>query len=163
MKSKYIYLLVAIAIPTLTCGCSMDTGILNAKDSKSFFDEAVYTGETKLLSEDKTGSEQYRIFQQGATGFVPVSALVEEVHRRASRYCEDSGKIMKPIEERKSIPPHILGNFPRAELLFICDNKQPPEDELYIRISNLKKLLDSGAISKEEYEQQKAKILKILN
>lgn len=33
------------------------------------------------------------------------------------------------------------------------------QDETFIKLSNLKKLLDDGAITKEEFEKQKAKIL----
>lgn len=33
------------------------------------------------------------------------------------------------------------------------------EDSIYINLNNLKKLLDNGTITKEEFEQQKMKIL----
>jgi hypothetical protein len=33
------------------------------------------------------------------------------------------------------------------------------QDETFIKLSNLKKLLDQGVITKEEFEAQKAKIL----
>jgi membrane protease subunit (stomatin/prohibitin family) len=33
------------------------------------------------------------------------------------------------------------------------------EDQTYIRLSNLKKLLDGGVISQEEFDKEKAKIL----
>jgi len=72
------------------------------------------------------------------------------------------GKSLKILQERKSVPPHILGNFPRAELLFVClpkPNTISFEDQLYIKLSNLKKLLDSGTITKDEFEQQKINLL----
>jgi hypothetical protein len=72
------------------------------------------------------------------------------------------GKSLKKLQERNSVPPHILGNFPRAELLFVCLPKPVTssfEDTLYIKLSNLKKLLDNGTITKDEFEQEKVKIL----
>ena len=72
---------------------------------------------------------------------------------------------MKKLKVQTSKPPHVLGNFPRAEITFVCIDKPnvaaPPtfDDILYIRLNNLKKLLDSGAITKEEFEKEKAKIL----
>ena len=71
-------------------------------------------------------------------------------------------KALKKLQERTSVPPHILGNFPRAELVFVClpkPNKTSFEDETYIKLTNLKKLLDNGTITKDEFERQKAKIL----
>jgi hypothetical protein len=72
------------------------------------------------------------------------------------------GKSLKKLQERTSVPPHILGNFPRAELLFVClpkPNTTAFEDQTYTKLSNLKKLLDNGTITKDEFEQQKYKIL----
>lgn len=143
-------------------GCAVTPPILKASESKSYFEDAVYTGETNIISKDVSGGEQYRVFIQAATGFVPASVCREEAEQKAAQFCEGMDKKIKLIQETISKPPHILGNFPRAELVFACIEKpvtKPHEDELFIRISNLKKLLDSGAITKEEYEQQKAKIL----
>ena len=135
---------------------------MRAKDSKSFFDNAVFKGETVIVDVDTTGSEQYRVYQQAATGFISVETCREEVEQKAVRYCENMGKSLKKLQERTSVPPHILGNFPRAELLFVCLSKPVTssfEDTLYIKLTNLKKLLDNGTISKDEFEQQKVKIL----
>ncbi len=73
------------------------------------------------------------------------------------------------LSEHTSKPLHILGNFPRVELVFTCVAKpnlgaspSPStfQDETFIRLSNLKKLLDDGVITQEEFEREKAKILK---
>lgn len=144
-------------------GCAENSAILRAKDSKSFFDDAVFKGETTVLDIDTTGSEQYRVYQQAATGFISVETCREEVEQKAYKHCENMGKSLKKLEERTSVPPHILGNFPRAELLFVClpkPNTSSFEDQTYIQLTNLKKLLDNGTITKDEFEQQKVKILK---
>ena len=74
---------------------------------------------------------------------------------------------MKILEE--TISSHAMtgpGNFPRAELVFICLEKKEDifpisfEDKTYIRLSNLKILLDNGTITREEFEQEKTKILR---
>ena len=144
-------------------GCAENSAVLRAKDSKSFFDDAVFKGEATVLDEETTGSEQYRVYQQAATGFISVETCREEVEQKAFRHCEDMGKSLKKLQERTSVPPHILGNFPRAELLFVCLAKPSTasfEDQTYIKLTNLKKLLDNGTITKDEFEQEKAKILK---
>lgn len=159
MKTLFtLLLLTSICIG----GCAENSAVLRAKDNNSFFDDAVFKGETTILNEDSTGSEQFRVYQQAATGFISVETCREEVEQKAFRHCENMGKSLKILQERKSVPPHILGNFPRAELLFVClpkPNTISFEDQLYIKLSNLKKLLDNGTITKDEFEQQKINIL----
>lgn len=159
---REIFSIVIVSIIFLN-GCAENSAILRAKDSKSFFDDAVFKGETTELGKDTTGSEQYRVYQQAATGFISVETCREEVEQKAYRHCENMGKSLKKLEERTSVPPHILGNFPRAELLFVClpkPNTSSFEDQTFIQLTNLKKLLDNGTITKDEFELQKTKILK---
>jgi len=163
-RIPHLKTLSALLLITSVCvaGCAENSAILKAKDSKSFFDGAVFSGESKILGEDTTGSEQYRVFQQAATGFISVETCREEVEQKAYRYCENKGMSLKLLQERTSVPPHILGNFPRAELVFVClpkSNTPSFEDQLYIKLTNLKKLLDNGTITKEEFDQQKQTIL----
>lgn len=142
-------------------GCaSIDSGVLLARESKSLFEDAFCSYETKVISTDKTGSEQYRIYEQGASGFVPPGALLDDIERRARLYCEGMDKSLKILTETN--PPFRVGCFPKAELIFVCLAKEKPipEDLLFIKLTNLKKLLDSGVITKDEFEQQKFKILK---
>ena len=158
-----VIIILLIFSSAFVAGCAENSAVLRAKDSKSFFDDAVFKGETTVLEEDTTGSQQYRVYQQAATGFVSVETCREEVEQKAFRHCENMGKSLKKLQERTSVPPHILGNFPRAELLFVClpkPNTASFEDQTYIKLTNLKKLLDNGTITKDEFEQQKAKILK---
>ena len=155
-------IILLISSSVLLNGCAENTAILRANDSKSFFDDAVFKGETTVLDEDTSGSEQYRVYQQAATGFISVQTCREEIEQQAFKHCEGMGKFLKKLQERTSVPPHILGNFPRAELLFVClpkPNTVSFEDQNYIKLTNLKKLLDNGTITKDEFEQQKAKIL----
>jgi hypothetical protein len=160
LMMKTFVMLAALSL--LLYGCAENSAIIRASDSKSFFDEATFKGQTTVLDEDVTGSEQYRVYQQAATGFISVETCREEVEQKAYRFCENLGKSLKKLQERTSVPPHILGNFPRVELLFVCLPKPSTttfEDQTYTKLSNLKKLLDSGTITRDEFEQQKSKIL----
>jgi hypothetical protein len=154
-------------LPFLLAGfaCATSSTIQPADRSKSGFEGAVYPGELHVVAEDKTGAQRYRVFEQGATGFVSVQSVRDDVEQRASSFCEKDGAVAKTLTEQTSKPPHILGNFPRVEVVFVCvpkPNLAAPssfQDETYIKLSNLKKLLDQSVITKEEFEAQKARIL----
>ncbi|WP_243371118.1 SHOCT domain-containing protein [Geotalea sp. SG265] len=142
-------------------GCAETSPILRANESKSFFEGAVYSGEKAIIGADTTGAQRYRVFHQAATGFIPLQVVREEVEERANKFCGRQGKGIKLLEETTS-PQYVApGNFPRVELIFACLEipKTTFEDQTYIRLTNLKKLLDDGTITKEEFEQQKARIL----
>lgn len=161
-KSKSILFMAVIFLG----GCSMQPTIQKVSESKSGFAGAFYDGESYVASKDFPISEQYRIFEEAATGFVSIDAIKDDAEQRAKNFCSGNNKAMKTIKVQTSKPPHILGNFPRIEITFVCVDKPivaapaTVEDILYIRLTNLKKLLDSGVITKEEFETQKARILK---
>jgi len=144
----------------LVVGCTKTSVIQPATTSKSMSDNAIiFTGETVKLDDVSPGGKEFRLFEQGATGFVPVSALQEDIAKKATAFCDGMGKAMKPLRESTSKPPHILGNFPRAELVFECIDKPDNKSDKYTQLINLKKLLDNGAITKEEFDHEKGKIL----
>jgi hypothetical protein len=146
-------------------GCGHTTAIQGTNKSKSQFEGAVFSGETVTLGDATKGSEEYRLFQQGATGFVPLQAVREDVEQHAVQFCDRKGKSMNALRETTSKPPHILGNFPRAELVFECVEKVVTptsvagEDIKFTKLNNLKKLLDSGVLTQAEFEREKAKVL----
>ena len=107
------------ACVALLCACSGMSPILLASSSKSDFDDAVYSGESTVLNRNP-GVEEYRVFHQGAPSFVSVESVRQSAERRATEFCSKSGKRMMGFNERHSNPPHILGNFPRVELIFRC-------------------------------------------
>ena len=73
---------------------------------------------------------------------------------------------MNPLTETVAKPPYIFGNFPRIEIVFECIQPQVSEhapestDPKYAKLLELKKLLDSGVLTKAEFDSEKAKILK---
>ena len=76
------------------------------------------------MSNNYPEKDLYRVYVQGATGFVPISALREDVEDRATKFCERQGKGMVVLGEQISKPPYIFGNFPRIEIVFAATPKQ---------------------------------------
>lgn len=146
-------------------GCAANPPVQPAASSKSQFDDAVYAGEIALLGKPTLGVEVYRAFYQGGSGFVSVSSVREAVEEMATKHCARGGKVAKPLQETTSKPPHVLGNFPRVEWLFECMDqvsvqvKNPTGIDKLGQIERLKKLLDNGALTQQEYEREKAKVL----
>lgn len=159
---KYI-ITVIIVLLTFT-GCSTITPIQKANESESQFGGGVYTGTVdKGIEIETKGEEIYRIFHRGSTGFTPISDVRSEAEARADTFCKNKSKARVTVSERHSNPPHILGNWPRIELLFFCDDKANNYDNRsiskYDDLHKLKKLFDDGLITQEEYNEEKKKIL----
>ncbi|MDM0043519.1 SHOCT domain-containing protein [Variovorax dokdonensis] len=154
-------------VPVLVLiGCGQTSAIQASDKSTSHFANATFKGETTVLAEATKGSEQYRLFQQGATGYVSLQSVRDDVELRASQFCDRKGQSMNALRETTSVPPHILGNFPRAELEFECVPKPmaaaasaQTDDAKFNKLSNLKKLLDNGTLTQAEFEQEKKKVL----
>ncbi|CAM5793090.1 SHOCT domain-containing protein [Rhizobacter fulvus] len=130
------------------------------------FDGAVYSGEEAVITTDRGGGEEYRVFRQGGTGFVSLQTVRDDAEQRMTEFCDRKGKVGQPLRERTSVPPHVLGNFPRVEIVFACVAKPasttasaPGVDPKFTRLTNLKKLLDDRVITQQEFDAEKAKVL----
>ena len=149
---------------SLLLGCTMASPIKPAATSSSPFWFPGWGKPEPLVSEVPEG-EQFRISHRGSTGFTPVSALRRTAEARATTFCEDRNRSLTPVSEQASSPPHILGNFPRFELVFVCTEKPPaasspaPPEDSYERLIRLEQLLDAGVISAEEFEREKREVL----
>ncbi|MBS0339622.1 MAG: SHOCT domain-containing protein [Proteobacteria bacterium] len=156
---------LAVAVSIALAGCGQTSAIQATSASKSQFEGAAFAGETVNLSDPVKGSEEFRLFQQGATGYVSLQSVRDDVEQRADKFCERKGLGMRAVRETTSTPPFILGNFPRAELVFQCVEKagavasSGAEDPKFIKLTNLKKLLDGGVLTQAEFEREKEKIL----
>lgn len=154
-----------LVMAVILFGCAKTSTIQPALYSKSQFDDAVYGGESVIISESTPGNKEFRVFHQGATGFVSIQSVRYDAEQRATGFCDRKGKVVKVLRKTTSKPPHILGNFPRIELIFECventTSTKPPvtDDSKYNKLFTIKKLLDSGVLTQEEFEQEKAKIL----
>ena len=157
MKLSATKLLLLIAL--FANGCSTSSSIRKYSESKSHF-----RGKPTIVSDAPSGADLYRVYQRGATGFVSIQSVRQTAERRAVEFCERQGKTMRVITEQVSNPPYILGNFPRIEIVFACLDKpqiesSAPDDPKFKKLTNLKKLLDEGILTKEEFEREKSKIL----
>ena len=146
-------------------GCASNPPVQPASGSKSQFEGAVYAGEVAQLEKPTPGAEVYRAFYQGGSSFISVSSVRETVEDMASKQCSRNGKTPRPLQETTSKPPHVLGNFPRVEWLFECANAIPSSAagsagaDKFGQIERLKRLLDSGALTQQEFDREKAKLL----
>ena len=111
-----------------------------------------------------------------------------EAFQEASQYCAKLGKSLQVISTHEASPPYILGNFPKAEIQFMCldakdaelnrpklrkeadtvieikkdirtkDESVKPND-VYTELIKLDDLRKKGIISEAEFEVQKKKLL----
>ena len=155
MRSRLIVLMLTFVL----LGCASSSPVQKYTESRSSFGK-----NPTLARREIPVSQAYRVYEQGATGFVPMASVRESAEKRAVDFCARQGKGMVALGEQMSQPPYILGNFPRIEIVFACvdkssANRPAVQDEQYTKLTNLKKLLDDGVITKDEFEQQKSKIL----
>jgi Short C-terminal domain len=126
---------------------------------------SIYKGETVTTGTATPENEAYRVFIQGATGFVSMQSVRDDAEQRAKEFCDRKGKTMESLSETTAKPLYIFGNFPRVEIVFECVEKPGSttatagDDVKYTKLTNLKKLLDSGVITQEEFDREKAKVL----
>lgn len=143
--------------------CSTASSIQRADKSKSEFEGAFYDGTETVLRDDIPDSQAFRIFHQGATGFMSVSSVRSSAEQRAKTFCADKKLQYELVRETVSNGAQIAGNFPRAELVFTClpevKTVQPIMQDKYDELRKLKALLDDGIITEQEFQQQKAKLL----
>ena len=112
--------LPAVLAAVLLAGCVSAPSVQPAATSRSRFEGATYEGETVTLGRPTPGEESYRVFQEGATGFVTLQAVRSGAEAMATAHCERKGKAMHGLVETAARPPFIAGNFARVELVFEC-------------------------------------------
>ena len=157
------FILVYLALILL--GCAVASTIQRADQSESAFNDAVYEGKEYNVGEDLTGAVKYRVFHQASTGFTSIQSVRVSATERAVAFCTRKNMTMQAIKERTSVPPHILGNFPRIEIIFACVESPIAEKAIsekkdkYEQLRELKSLLDDGVLTQKEFEAEKNKIL----
>ncbi|MDW5418510.1 hypothetical protein R6242_18255 [Iodobacter sp. CM08] len=85
------------------------------------------------------GQDTFMVSRQAATGFSGSGVLKAEAFREANQYCASENKKLQVINTTEAQPPYLLGNFPKAEVQFMCLN---PNDYELTR-PKLKKGADS--------------------
>lgn len=162
--------LLALSALTVTFyGCAVSGPIMKVDQSESAFKNAAYSGETRLIVDSNElanypSSEQYRVFEKSYTGYGSIPEARDQAMPRVVEFCRRLKREPKIIKEHTSVPPHILGNWPRIEIIFVCVNKSDnlknvSSDDRYAKILQLKTLLDQKAITQEEFDKEKSNLL----
>jgi hypothetical protein len=60
------------------------------------------------------------VSRQAATGFSGSGTLKAEAFQEANQYCASQKKVLQVVNTTEARPPFILGNFPKAEIQFMC-------------------------------------------
>lgn len=148
-----------LLLPFLLVGCGVSSPIKKVSESESEFSD----DPAKRLKPIKGNPDTYRIYDRAASGFVSIGATREGLEDRARKFCEDKEMALHVLESEQSNPPYILGNFPRMELIFVCDKKQvvakAAAGDKLSQLNELKKLLDNGTLNQSEFDAEKKKML----
>lgn len=151
---KYYFILLLPVV--LLSGCTSSIGVMaTAKD-----------GEYVSVARNMAGP------------FSSLELAQQEAIDKATEYCSKMGLSYKKLYAIDR--PMAIAQAPESTLYFTCitmNNKESAdssktevlnnnadkgkmiEDQLYVKLSNLRKLLDNGTITKEEFEREKGKIL----
>lgn len=160
---------IMIAGVIILSGCGSSAPIQRVGNSQSHFG-AASKGLTTIMHTDTSGATQYRVFSQGNSGLVPISAERRDGMQRASEFCEQVNKVARPLSEQMSTPPYTYGNLPRVEITFICVKRDASavspsashaetHGDVYIRTTELQRLLEEGVITQRDFDTEMAKIL----
>lgn len=60
------------------------------------------------------------VSRQAATGFSGSGTLKADAFREANEYCSSQKKVVQVVSTTEATPPFVLGNFPKAEVQFMC-------------------------------------------
>jgi hypothetical protein len=66
------------------------------------------------------GKDTFMVSRQAATGFSGSGTLKAEAFQEASAYCAGQGKALQVVSTQEAQPPFLLGNYPKAEVQFMC-------------------------------------------
>lgn len=86
------------------------------------------------------GKDTYMISHQAATGFSGSGTLKAEALSEANGYCVKQNKVLQVMNTVEAQPPYIFGNYPKAEITFMC---LYPNDPDYVR-TKMKKEADTA-------------------
>lgn len=102
-RSSFVCLLPFAATVAILGGCAANSGVVSL------------------------GADRFMVSRQAATGFSGLGTLKADALREAEQYCAKNGKAVYVLKTTESEPPYVLGNFPRAEVEFICLDPSDPK------------------------------------
>jgi hypothetical protein len=66
------------------------------------------------------GQDTFVVSRQAATGFSGSGTLKGEALTEAGQYCASQNKSLLVTNTKEVGPPYVMGNFPKAEVEFMC-------------------------------------------
>jgi hypothetical protein len=66
------------------------------------------------------GGDAFVVTRQAATGFSGSGNLKSEALTEAGQYCAGQSKSLLVTNAKETAPPYVMGNFPKAEVEFLC-------------------------------------------
>lgn len=66
------------------------------------------------------GGGKYMLSKQAATGFPGLGNMKAELLQEGEKKCQSMGKEFEAIDSKETQPPYVFGNYPRAEITFVC-------------------------------------------
>ena len=73
------------------------------------------------------GADRFLVSRQAATGFSGLGTLKADALREAEQHCVKKGQTVYVLKTTESKPPYVLGNYPRAEVEFMCLDSSDPK------------------------------------
>lgn len=67
-----------------------------------------------------TGPNSFVVSRQAASGFSGSGTLKGEALTEAGQFCASRNKILLVTDSKEAAPPYVMGNFPKAEVSFMC-------------------------------------------
>ena len=67
------------------------------------------------------------VSRQAASGFSGTGTLKAEAFQEANQFCQSQNKTMQVVRTDEARPPFLYGNFPKAEVQFMCLSPSDPE------------------------------------
>lgn len=119
MKNSSLFFIIVLV--SFLTGCAYDSPIERYSESKSYFNKP-----TPIMSHNIPEKDIYRVFVQGATGYVPVSSCRTYAEERAEQFCARMGKGMMVLGQQQSNPIPYPFNFPKVEIVFAAIDKPQP-------------------------------------
>lgn len=163
--SKMKLKLLSLILIFFLYGCSAASPITEVTNSTSAFEGAFFEGETTEVSKNDDSLVEYRVFQHASDGFEGGSPVRFKAESRANTFCQQRNMAARTIRERAAVPPYILGNFPKIEIIFVCEPSikrimtETTDGEKWSQLESLANLLERGIITKEEFKVEKDKIM----
>jgi hypothetical protein len=96
-------ILLAAVLPLAVGGCAANSGVA------------------------PTGPDSFMVSRQAATGFSGSGNLKAEALSEAGQYCAARNQVLLVTNSKEVGPPYVMGNFPKAEVEFMCLNQGDPK------------------------------------